>query len=64
MNKFEVGDLVQISLRGKMALGFFNLPTLGVVKSFVTSRHVCVEWLSGEGCTNMDIDFVESLGEK
>ena len=64
MKTLQIGDLVQISFRGKMALGFSNLPKIGVVKSFVTSRHVCVEWLSAEGCTNMDIDFIESLEKK
>ena len=64
MKTLQIGDLVQISFRGKMALGFHNLPKIGVIKSFVTSRHVCVEWLAGEGCKNMDIDFVESLGGK
>ncbi len=60
----NVGDLIQISFKGKMALGYSNLPTVGLVVSFISSRHVVVKWLCGYGKSHMHLDFIEKLEEK
>ena len=64
MSKIKIGDLVQISFRGKMALGFSNLPAVGVIISFISSNHVLVKWLCGFGKSRMHLDFIELLEEK
>ena len=57
----QIGDLVQISFRGKMALGYFDLPTIGVVTSFISSNHVVVKWLCGYQKSRMHLDFIEKV---
>ena len=63
----NIGDLVQLSFKGKMALGVGTQKQMtGIITSFVSSFHVSVKWFAGleSDKLNMHIDFIELLGDR
>ncbi len=69
-NEYNEGDLVGISLRGRMALAHYSqLPRIGVVtKSRKTMNHINaieVTWINPTfGKSRMHIDFIEPLAKR
>ena len=64
MKTFENGDLVQLSLHGRMSIGMSNITDkIGIVinNDLYYGSLVLVKWFSTGGTSETHVDFIEKV---
>tara|TARA_B100000963_G_scaffold326645_1_gene313837 strand:- start:214 stop:417 length:204 start_codon:yes stop_codon:yes gene_type:complete len=67
MKTFEIGDLIRLSLRGRLSVGEINITDkIGIVlcNDTLYDDLIFVKWLTTGIKSEVHVDFVERLEEK